>query len=136
MKEKKPKVLIGNLGLGGHEMGAILVAQVLRDAGMEVVYLGLGQSPESIVSAAIQEGVDIIGISSMSAVHNELIPELMELLKGKGIAHIPVILGGIIPRDDEAVLRKAGVKEVFGPGTPGSKIVDSITQLTRATARL
>lgn len=129
MSKKKPRVLIGCIGLGGHEMGAIYVTQILRDAGMEVVYLGLGQLPETIVSTAIQEDIDIIGISCMSAVHSELIPEVMELLKRKGISHIPVIAGGIIDRDAENVLKKIGVREVFGPGTPGSKIINFINQL-------
>lgn len=131
MTERKSRVLIGNIGLGGHELGAIYVSHILRDAGIEVIYLGLGQSPESILAAVIQEDIDIIGVSSMSAVHNELMPGLMESLKKNGLSHIPVIIGGIIPRNDEVELKKMGVREVFGPGTPGPRIVESIKSLLK-----
>ena len=127
--QRKIRVLMGNIGLDGHEMGSVVVSKALRDAGMEVVYLGLCQTPESIVKTAIQEDVDVIGVSSMSGVHDEVVPEIIGLLQDKGVANIAVIAGGIIPKEDAVALQKAGVKGVFGPGTLTSQVVDFINSL-------
>lgn len=116
------KVMISKLGLNGHDRGAKVIAKALRDAGFEVVYLGIHQTPESVVEAAVQEDVKAIGISILSGSHIELVGELMSLLMARGL-NIPVIVGGIIPADDALKLKEMGVYEVCGPGTPLSKIV-------------
>lgn len=123
--DKKIRVLVGKPGLDGHDRGAKVVAAALRDAGMEVIYTGLHQTCEAIVEAAIQEDVDVIGLSILSGAHMTIFPKVMKLLKEKK-ANIPVIGGGIIPLDDIKKLEKAGVKKLFGPGTPTSEIVDWI----------
>lgn len=125
----KPKILLGNIGLDGHELGLISVSRALRDAGFEIVYVGLCQTPETIVETAIQEDVDIIGIGSMTGIHNEAIPDVMNLIKKKNVENITVIAGGIITQEDIPSLKKAGVSEVFGPGTPTSRIVEYINSL-------
>jgi methylmalonyl-CoA mutase C-terminal domain/subunit len=112
------------MGLDGHEIGALLVSQALRDAGMEVIYLGLNRTPEEVVEAAIQEDVDVIGISSMSGVHDVALPELMELLRDRGAEGIIVIAGGVIPPEDIRMLEEAGVRRVFPAGTRTSQIVE------------
>jgi len=126
--ERKYRVLMANLGIDGHEVGSIVVSRALRDAGMEVIYLGLCQTPETIVSSAIQEDADLIGISSMCGTHNRGIPKVIQFLKKKGSDDIPIIAGGIISDEDAEQLRENGVKAVFGPGTPTSKIVDFIKE--------
>ncbi len=123
--DKKIRVLIGKPGLDGHDRGAKVVAAALRDAGMEVIYTGLHQTCEAIVEAAIQEDVDVIGLSILSGAHMTIFPKILKLLKEKK-ADIPVIGGGIIPQDDIVKLEKRGVKKLFGPGTPSSEIVDWI----------
>ena len=121
---KRPiRVLIAKPGLDGHDRGAKVVAAALRDAGMEVIYTGLRQSPEDIVEAAIQEDVDAIGLSSLSGAHMALFPEVVKVLKKRGAGDILVVAGGIIPDDDIPKLKKAGIKAVFGPGTPLADIV-------------
>jgi methylmalonyl-CoA mutase C-terminal domain/subunit len=120
---KKIRVLIAKPGLDGHDRGAKVVARALRDAGMEVIYTGLRQSPEDIVEAAIQEDVDAIGLSSLSGAHMALFPEVVKVLKKRGAGDILVVAGGIIPDDDIPKLKKAGIKAVFGPGTPLADIV-------------
>jgi len=120
---KKIRVLMAKPGLDGHDRGAKVVARALRDAGMEVIYTGLRQSPEDIVEAAIQEDVDVIGLSSLSGAHMALFPEVVKLLKKRGAGDILVVAGGIIPDDDIPKLTKAGIKAVFGPGTPLADIV-------------
>ncbi|MCL4459494.1 MAG: cobalamin B12-binding domain-containing protein [Chloroflexi bacterium] len=131
--ERKIRVLIAKPGLDGHDRGAKVVARALCDAGMEVIYTGLRQTPEMIVEAAIQEDVDVIGLSILSGAHMVLIPRLMELLKARGAEDIPVIVGGIIPDGDGPVLREMGIKDIFGPGTPMPEIVaflrDNIRQI-------
>lgn len=132
---EKPRILISSIGLGGHEIGAITIARALKDAGMEVIYLGLCQTPESIVETAMQEDVDVIGISSLSGIHDEVIPEIIRLLKSNRMEHIVVIVGGIIPKEDIPALELAGVKAVFGPGTPSWRIVDFINSVLRSHPR-
>ncbi len=123
-EERKIRILIGKAGLDGHDRGAKIVARALRDAGYEVIYTGLHQTPEMIVETALQEDVDIIGISILSGAHNYIFPEIINLLKEKELDNIAVFGGGIIPKDDIPALKKAGVKEIFEPGTPTYEIVD------------
>ncbi len=120
---KKIRVLMAKPGLDGHDRGAKVVARALRDAGMEVIYTGLRQTPEDIAEAAIQEDVDAIGLSSLSGAHMALFPEIVKLLKKRGAGDILVVAGGIIPDDDIPKLKRAGIKAVFGPGTPLADIV-------------
>jgi methylmalonyl-CoA mutase C-terminal domain/subunit len=121
---KKIRVLIAKPGLDGHETGAKLVARVLRDAGMEVIYTGPRQTAEMIVQAAMQEDVDIIGLSILSGSHKECASRVVDLLREKGIERTPLIMGGIIPQEDIPVLKSLGVKGVFGPGTRTQDIVE------------
>ncbi|MFY9530936.1 MAG: cobalamin B12-binding domain-containing protein [Candidatus Acidiferrales bacterium] len=123
MAEKKIRVLIAKPGLDGHDRGAKIIARALRDAGMEVIYTGLRQTPEMIASAAVQEDVQVIGLSILSGAHNTLCPRLMELLHEKGMNDVTVIIGGIIPEADIPGLKKAGIAEVFLPGTSTQDIV-------------
>ena len=123
---KKIRVLVAKPGLDGHDRGAKIVARALRDAGMEVIYTGLRQTPEMVVSAAIDEGVHCIGLSILSGAHNALFPKIMELLKEEGVDDILVVGGGIIPEDDLPELKKAGISAIFGPGTPLDTIVEYI----------
>lgn len=117
MSEQKIRVLIAKPGLDGHDRGAKVVARALRDAGMEVIYTGLRQTPEMIVEAALQEDVDVIGLSILSGAHMALVPRVFELLRAEGLDDMIVIVGGIIPDDDIPALREMGVSAVFGPGT-------------------
>ncbi|MBD3157249.1 MAG: methylmalonyl-CoA mutase [Candidatus Lokiarchaeota archaeon] len=126
MNSRKIRVLIAKPGLDGHDRGAKVVARALRDAGMEVIYTGLRQTPEMIVESALQEDVDCIGLSILSGAHNALFPRVTELLREKGADDILVIGGGIIPEDDIPGLKEAGIAEVFGPGTPLGEIVEYI----------
>lgn len=116
--EKLIRVLVAKPGLDGHDRGAKVVARALRDAGMEVIYTGLRQTPEQIVSAAIQEDVDCIAVSILSGAHNTLIPRISELLKAENASDILLVAGGVIPNDDIPFLKESGVAEVFTPGTP------------------
>ncbi len=125
-KEKKIRVLIAKPGLDSHDRGAKIVARALRDAGMEVIYTGLRQTPEQIVETALQEDVDVIGLSILSGAHPTLFPKIMQLLKKKGMTDIMVFAGGIIPEEDVPALKKAGIKEVFGPGTPTSTLIEYV----------
>ena len=126
MPEKKIRVLIAKPGLDGHDRGAKIIARALRDAGMEVIYTGLRQTPEMIASAALQEDVDVIGLSILSGAHNTLVPQLLDLLKQKGMSDVTVLLGGTIPQADIAGLKKEGVAEIFLPGTSTQDIVDFV----------
>ncbi len=126
MSEKRIRVLVAKPGLDGHDRGAKVIAQALRDAGMEVVYTGLRQTPEQIVSAALQEDVDVVGMSILSGAHGTLFPEVVNLLREKGAGDVLVVGGGIIPDDDIPALKEAGVAEVFGPGTPLADVVKYI----------
>jgi methylmalonyl-CoA mutase C-terminal domain/subunit len=137
-EERKIRVLIAKPGLDGHDRGAKVIARGLRDAGMEVIYTGLRQTPEMVVEAALQEDVDAIGLSILSGAHKALVPRIMALLEERDMRDVPVFLGGIVPHDDLASMREAGVKAVFGPGTGMDKIVKAIVDATsdrEATAR-
>jgi len=124
--EQKIRVLVAKPGLDGHDRGAKVIARALRDAGMEVIYTGLRQTPEMIASAAVQEDVDVIGLSILSGAHNTLCPQLLTLLRDKGMDDVVVLLGGIIPEADVAALKTAGIAEIFLPGTSTQDIVDFI----------
>lgn len=119
---EKIRVLVAKPGLDGHDRGALVIAQALRDQGMEVIYTGLRQSPEQIVASAIQEDVDCIGLSCLSGAHNELFPEVVKLLKEQDAGDILVIGGGVIPQEDIPFLKENGVDQIFTPGTPTSEI--------------
>ena len=129
---KKIRVVIAKPGLDGHDRGAKVIARALRDAGMEVIYTGLRQTPEQIVTAALQEDADVIGLSILSGAHNHIAPRLMDLLKAKGLDDVLVVIGGIIPDVDIPKLRELGVKGIFLPGTPMQDIVDFINTNARA----
>jgi methylmalonyl-CoA mutase C-terminal domain/subunit len=120
------RVLIAKPGLDGHDRGAKIIARALRDAGMEVIYSGLRQTPEQVVAAAIQEDADVIGLSILSGAHNVLFPEILKLLKERGGEDILVVAGGIIPDKDIASLKAMGIREIFLPGTPTQTLVDYI----------
>jgi methylmalonyl-CoA mutase C-terminal domain/subunit len=124
--DRKIRVLVAKPGLDGHDRGAKVVASAFRDAGMEVVYTGLHQTPEMIVEAAIQEDVDVVGLSILSGAHMALFPKILSLLKQEGADDKLVIGGGIIPEDDMAELKKQGIAEIFGPGTTTETIVEYV----------
>jgi methylmalonyl-CoA mutase C-terminal domain/subunit len=126
---RKARVLIGKVGLDGHDVGARVVARSLADAGIEVVYSGLRQTPEQIVTAAVQEGVDLIGISILSGSHMALFPEILRLLSKYDASDIHFIAGGIIPMEDVPVLKQMGVKQIFPPETPTQEIIDFVKEL-------
>ncbi|MEM3616480.1 MAG: cobalamin B12-binding domain-containing protein [Candidatus Bathyarchaeia archaeon] len=125
---RKIRVLIAKPGLDSHDRGAKVVARALRDAGMEVIYTGLRQTPEQIVETALQEDVDVIGLSILSGAHMALFPRIMELLKEKGLTDVLVFAGGIIPEEDIPELKKIGIREVFGPGTPTETIIKYVLE--------
>jgi methylmalonyl-CoA mutase C-terminal domain/subunit len=126
MEEKKIRVLIAKPGLDGHDRGAKIIARALRDAGMEVIYTGLRQTPEMVVQAALQEDVDIIGLSILSGAHMSLVPRILDLAKQAKLEDVRIFLGGIIPAEDAKALIKLGVKAVYGPGTSTTQVVDDI----------
>ena len=128
---RKLRVVIAKPGLDGHDRGAKVIARALRDAGMEVIYTGLRQTPEQIVSAALQEDADVIGLSILSGAHNHIAPRLMALLEEKGLDDVLVLIGGIIPDVDIPKLEALGVRGIFLPGTPMQKIIDFINANTR-----
>ena len=128
------RILVAKAGLDGHDRGAKVIARALRDAGFEVIYTGLHQTPEQVVEAAIQEDVDGIGLSVLSGAHMTLFPRVLALMRERGITDVLLTGGGIIPKEDMAALRQAGVGELFGPGTPTTAIVDYIRSATRAGA--
>jgi len=132
MTEKKIRVLIAKPGLDGHDRGAKVIARALRDAGMEVIYTGLRQTPEMIAAAAAQEDVDVIGLSILSGAHNTLCPRLLELLREKQMQDVPVVIGGIIPEADIPGLKQAGIAAVFLPGTATHEIVEFIQKRVAA----
>jgi methylmalonyl-CoA mutase C-terminal domain/subunit len=124
--EKKIRVLVAKPGLDGHDRGAKVIARALRDAGMEVIYTGLRQTPEMVVHAALQEDVNVIGLSILSGAHNAIVPRVMELLRQNKMEDVLVVIGGIIPDQDIPGLKQAGVAGIFLPGTPMNEIVEFI----------
>jgi len=126
---KRIRVLLGKAGLDGHDRGVKVIARILRDAGMEIVYTGLHRTPEEIVNSALQEDVDILGVSLLSGAHLTLVPRILDLLKAAGAEDIAVVLGGVIPDEDVEPLRAMGVAEVFGQETPPDQIVTRIREL-------
>ncbi len=135
MSKGRIRVLLAKPGLDGHDRGAKVVARALRDAGMEVIYTGIRQTPEMIVEAAIQEDVDVVGLSILSGAHLELFPSIMEGLRRKGREDVLLIAGGIIPEDDVPALQQMGVRAVFGPGTSTEEIIRFIqNEVTRRSA--
>ncbi|MDI6776004.1 MAG: cobalamin B12-binding domain-containing protein [Syntrophales bacterium] len=128
---RKIRVLLAKPGLDGHDRGVKVIARALRDAGMEVIYTGIRQTPEQIANAAIQEGVDIVGLSCLSGAHNHLFPKVTQVLKEKGAEDIPVMGGGIIPGEDISELKKAGIRVIFQPGTSTEDIIKYIAETVR-----
>jgi methylmalonyl-CoA mutase C-terminal domain/subunit len=124
--QRKIRVLIAKPGLDSHDRGAKIIARALRDAGMEVIYTGLKQTPEQIVETALQEDVDVIGLSILSGAHKTLFPIITDLLKQKGLTDVLIIAGGIVPEEDLPEMKKLGIKEIFGPGTRTDKIVQFV----------
>ena len=133
--ENKIRVLIAKAGLDGHDRGAKVIAASLRDAGMEVIYTGLRQTPDMIVEAAIQEDVDVIGISILSGAHMTILPKILNLMKEKGLDDVLLTGGGIIPEEDITELKKLGVGELFTPGAPTTAIADYIKEWRKANPR-
>ncbi len=129
MTERKIRVLVAKPGLDGHDRGAKVVARALRDAGMEVIYTGLRQTPEMIADAALQEDVDVVGLSILSGAHMALAPRILELLKNNGQTDVKVFIGGIIPDDDVPTLKKMGISGVYGPGASTEDIVKEIREI-------
>jgi methylmalonyl-CoA mutase C-terminal domain/subunit len=128
MTDKKIRVLVAKPGLDGHDRGAKVIARALRDAGMEVIYTGIRQTPEMIAEAALQEDVDVVGMSILSGAHMALFPRVMELLRENDMDDVLVVVGGIIPDEDVPALDGMGIKGVFGPGTPTDEIVAFIRE--------
>ncbi|MBK8137769.1 MAG: cobalamin B12-binding domain-containing protein [Chloroflexi bacterium] len=127
--QKAIRVLIAKPGLDGHDRGAKVIARALRDAGFEVIYTGLRQTPEMIAEAALQEDVDVVGLSLLSGAHLTLVPKIREVMDAHELGDVPIILGGIIPDSDSAAMVKAGVKGIFGPGTSTQTIVEAIRRI-------
>lgn len=134
MTERKIRVLVAKPGLDGHDRGAKYIAQALRDAGMEVIYTGLRQSPEMIAEAALQEDVDVVGLSILSGAHLALAPRVVDLLRQNGQQDVKVFVGGIIPEEDIPALQAAGVHAVYGPGTASDQVVNDIRAAVSAEA--
>jgi methylmalonyl-CoA mutase C-terminal domain/subunit len=128
MADRKIRVLVAKPGLDGHDRGAKVVARVLRDAGMEVIYTGLRQTPEMIVAAALQEDVDVIGLSILSGAHMTLFPKIVELAKEKGLDDVVFLAGGIIPDDDVPALKAMGLRGIFGPGASAEEIAGFVRE--------
>lgn len=128
---RRIRVVIAKPGLDGHDRGAKVIARALRDAGMEVIYTGLRQTPEQIVTAALQEDADVIGLSILSGAHNHVCPRVLELLREREMSDVVVVVGGIIPDADIPALKSAGIAEVFVPGTPMQRIIDFINDRVR-----
>ena len=134
MSERKIRVLIAKPGLDGHDRGAKVVARSLRDAGFEVIYTGIRQTPQMIAEAALQEDVDVVGLSILSGAHLTLCPKVVELLREQGQQNVLVLVGGIVPDEDIEKLKTAGIEGVFGPGTSTQQIVDFINQNAKVAA--
>ena len=132
MTEKRLRILIAKPGLDGHDRGAKVIARALRDAGMEVIYTGLRQTPEMIAEAALQEDVNAVGLSILSGAHMALVPRVLELLAKQGQANVPVLIGGIIPDEDVSQLEKLGFRGIFGPGTRTNLVVEAVRKAAEA----
>jgi methylmalonyl-CoA mutase C-terminal domain/subunit len=128
------RVIVAKVGLDGHDRGAKVVARAFRDAGMEVVYTGLHRTPEEVVEAAVQEDVDVVGLSVLSGAHMTLVPRVLELMRERGLEDVLVVVGGIVPEEDAQALRRMGVAEVFGPGTETQALVRFVRQHVGARA--
>ena len=131
MEDARIRVVVAKPGLDGHDRGAKIIARTLRDAGMEVIYTGIRQTPKQIVEAAVQEDADCLALSILSGAHNALFPEIMKLLRESGVSDLLVLAGGIIPDEDVPKLKELGVREVFGPGTPTEQVVSFIRENVR-----
>lgn len=134
MSERKIRVLVAKPGLDGHDRGAKVVARMLRDAGFEVIYTGIRQTPQMIAEAALQEDVDVVGLSILSGAHLTLCPKVVELLRAQGQEQVLVVVGGIVPEEDVERLKAAGIGAVFGPGTPSDQYIDFIQKNVRVAA--
>ena len=134
MAERKIRVLVAKPGLDGHDRGAKVIARALRDAGMEVIYTGLRQTPEMIAESALQEDVDAVGISILSGAHMALVPRVLELLRANGQEDVSVFVGGIIPEKDATLLLEMGVSAVYGPGTPTTRVIEDIRHFVNQEA--
>ncbi len=134
MSERKIRILVAKPGLDGHDRGAKVIASAFRDAGFEVIYTGLHQTPEMIVSAALQEDVDVVALSILSGAHMTLFPRVLDLLRAEGLGHVLVMGGGILPEEDIAALEAAGVAKLFGPGTPTGEPIEFIREHFAARA--
>lgn len=132
--KRKIRVLIAKPGLDGHDRGAKLIARALRDAGMEVIYTGLRQTPQMITTAALQEDVDVVGLSILSGAHMTLVPRVVDSLKEAGLGDVAVFVGGIIPEEDWPVLQEMGVRAVYGPGTTTQQVIDDVRRLVPGQA--
>jgi len=135
MNERKIRVLVAKPGLDGHDRGAKVVARALRDAGMEVIYTGLRQTPEMVAESALQEDVDVVGLSILSGAHMALVPRVLELLKQNGQENVRVFIGGIVPDEDAPQLRQLGVSGIYGPGTMTNEIIADIRSAVAEAAR-
>ena len=132
--DRKIRVLIAKPGLDGHDRGAKLIARALRDAGMEVIYTGLRQTPQMITNAALQEDVDVVGLSILSGAHMTLVPRVVESLKEAGLGDVAIFVGGIIPEEDWPALQEMGVRAVYGPGTTTQQVIDDVRRLVPGQA--
>lgn len=132
--DRKIRVLIAKPGLDGHDRGAKLIARALRDAGMEVIYTGLRQTPQMITAAALQEDVDVVGMSILSGAHMTLVPRVIESLKEAGLSDVAIFVGGIIPDEDWPALKEMGVSAVYGPGTTTQQVIDAVRKLVTGQA--
>ncbi len=135
MNKRRARVLVAKPGLDGHDRGAKVVARALRDAGCEVIYTGIRQTPQMIAEAALQEDVDVVGLSILSGAHLTLCPKVVDLLRAQGQGDVPVLVGGIVPLDDIERMKAAGIAAVFGPGTTTREIVDFVDGVMRERAK-
>ncbi len=136
MDDRKIRILLAKPGLDGHDRGAKVIARAFRDAGFEVIYTGLRQTPEQVANAALQEDVDVVGLSVLSGAHMTLCPKIVELIRGEGLNDVLVLVGGIVPAGDVRKLKASGIDEVFGPGTPTETIIDYIRTHVREAPRV
>jgi methylmalonyl-CoA mutase C-terminal domain/subunit len=129
MTKRPPRVLLAKPGLDGHDRGVLVIAAALRDAGFEVIYTGLRQTAEAVAAAAEEEDVDVVGLSVLSGAHKTLVPKVLESMRARGLDDVPVVVGGIVPAEDQPALRQAGVAAIFGPGTSTQEVVRAFREL-------